>query len=458
MDGEIVLPELPPPALERLKLKLSLPNPKYVALQRFHNGYTGQEPEKIECCTEMPDGTVHVPRGAIRVVKEQLARYDLAPRLSEDRRSHGERVDPTAGAPELEARDYQREAVHKLLAASQGLVVLPPGCGKTKLGVAAILTLRVTTLVIVHTSDLADQWMEETRDYGLRPGLVGDGSADFDAPVVVAIIDSLLPLLERNPSLARRFGFVIVDEAHHAPASTFQRGLRLLPAYWRLGLTATPDREDGLSSLVEWSFGEVLLERSMREMIKLGHLCPAEIVIVPTGWTWSYDGPEKLRLSTLERELAEDLARNALIADTVAREAKAGETCLVLVRTREHAKELAEMISMRGVEARALTGKTARKQRKTTVGDLREGRLPVACATSLADEGLNLPRLSVIALAAPARAKGATMQRLGRLLRKWPGKKPKLLDFVDDDVSTLASRATARRRVYLDSGLLSPAA
>jgi superfamily II DNA or RNA helicase len=457
IDGEIVFAALAPPALERLRLKLQLTNPKYVALKRFHHGFTGTEPEKIECCIEMPDGSVHVPRGTIALLKEQLRRHELAPRLGDDRRSHGERIRPRESEA-LELRDYQLEAIAKLRACAQGLVLLPCGCGKTKLGVGAILAFLATSLVLVHTSDLADQWLEELSKYGLCAGLVGNGKDERGADVVVGIIDSVLPLLEGDPTWGQRFGFVLVDEAHHAPAITFQRVLRLLPAYYRLGLTATPEREDGLTSLVDWSFGDVLIERSTREMIKLGYLMPAEIVIAPTGWTWTYDGPEKKRLATLEQDLASDLLRNALIADTVAREARAGETCLVLVRTREHAKELAEMISMRGVEARALTGKTAKKKRRSTISDLRGGHLAVAVATSLADEGLDLPRLSVIALAAPARAKGATIQRLGRLLRVWPGKKPKLYDFVDDEVDTLASRATARRRVYLDAGLLQPAA
>lgn len=458
LDGEIVLERLPLPALERLKAKLSLANPEYVALKRFHNsGFTGTVPERIECCIAMPDGAVHVPRGALSIVETQLARYALAPRITRDQRAHGERIRGSLDSLPFEPRDYQLEAVAKLRAAGQGLVILPCGTGKSKLGVVAILEFSFTSLVLVHTADLADQWLAELAACGLSAGLVGDGMDFRDADVVVGIVDSVLPILERHPEWGRTFGLVLLDEAHHAPAYTFQRILRMLPAYYRLGLTATPDREDGLSSLIGWSFGDVLLERTTREMIHLGYLMPAEILIVSTGFTWTYDGPEKLRLHALETDLAEDLSRNALIADTIARDAKAGETCLVLVRTREHAKELAEMIGLRGVEARAVTGKTAKKKRKGSISDLREGRLPVVVATSLADEGLDLPRLSVIALAAPARAKGATVQRLGRLLRVWKGKKPRLYDFVDDEVDVLASRATARRKVYLEAGLLKPA-
>ncbi len=460
IDGEIVLRDLPVPALERLRAKLQLPNPKYVRLKRFV-GFTGSEPAKFECLIEMPDGSAHVPRGTTALLKTQLERYDLRPRMTEDARTRGTTsiAIACAGAlPRLQLRDYQLEGIQKLIAAGQGLIVLPCGCGKTKLGVGAVFILGVTALVLVHTGDLADQWIEELAKHGVRAGFLGAGSDERDRDVVVAIIDSLLPLLEGDPAWGRRFGFVIVDEAHHAPAVTFQRVLRLLPAYYRLGLTATPDREDGLSNLVDWSFGETLLERTTREMIKLGFLMPARIEIVSTGFAFAYDGPEKKRLAELEKAIAASEPRNALIVATIAREAALGETCLVLVRTREHAHVLAEMIAARGIEARALTGKTAKKKRKATLTDLRSGDLPVMIATSLADEGLDLPRLSVIVLGSPQRAKGATLQRLGRLLRVWEGKRPVLYDFVDDEVDTLASRAASRRRVYLDCGLIQPAA
>jgi len=452
IDGECTLFDLPSRTLERLALKLSLANPVYTNLKRF-NRFVGVEPQRIQCAIELPDGSLHCPRGAIDLIREELLKDALIPKVATDARSFGSPIS-VRSVEYLPPRDYQSEGVQKIVERLQGIIVLPCGTGKTKLGGYAILALRVTTLVLVHTTDLADQWIDDLREFGIEGGVIGDGKNERDRDVVVGIVDSVLPLLEADPSWGMRFGFVILDEAHHAPANTFQRVLRLLPAKRRVGLTATPEREDSLTRLVDWSFGNVLLERNTREMIHLGYLMPATIEILPTGWTWAYDGPEKKRLATLEKDIADDLSRNAMIADRIALEAKMGETCLVLVKTRAHAKTLAEMIVTRGIDARALTGKTAKKARKLTVTELRGGTLPVACATSLADEGLDLPRLSVIGLASPQRAQGVTVQRLGRLLRLWKGKLPKLLDWVDDDVPILASRATSRRRVYIDAGLL----
>ncbi len=830
VDAEIVLHGLPAKTLERLRLKLSLTNPAYARLVRFNNGFTGTEPERIGTAIEMPDGSLHCPRGALDLVREELFKDGLAVSVARDGRRGG---NPIAVRPRdyLPPRDYQQEGVNKIRTRLQGLIVLPCGTGKTKLGGYATLDLRVTTLVLVPSVDLATQWIADFTAFGIDAGMVGDGKDERGRDVVVGIVDSVIATLESDPLWGERFGFVLVDECfpagtrvdgrpietirvgdtvtsfdpfeegterrfsghaaktplkrrvartfrkapealvrltfangrtlvctpnhklwtagsstcstrapdgekvrtggwwrraehcegryvmlsstqlhedslrrvrredeqasraesaadlrpvqgqkesgaregeavavrdlsdagdpdgsrgtrtgangpgvlfrnaqgrvdaaapiedhvrnqpdarvgsdegiqpdarssnaregfdvspcdgleasrarrqregahcpantsrvhagmalrsggrdgieaaslqdrrgerspqdrnrdrrleslrvdrsgsrptkgpnpgftrvdrvevlergsdgtfggvcpdglvynlevegthtyfangvgvsncHHAPAATFQRALRLLPAKYRIGLTATPDREDGLTRLVQWSFGPVLLERTTKEMIKLGYLMAATIEIVSTGWQWEHnaayrfatqnDSAKTLQklLTQLEKDVAEDLLRNCGIADMVARDAKAGETCLVLVRTRDHAKELAEMIVARGVEARALTGKVSKKKRKGAIDDLRGGKLPVVVATSLADEGLDLPRLSAVFLASPQRARGTTVQRLGRLLRLFD-KKPKLYDFVDDDVDVLASRATARRRVFKETDLL----
>ena len=91
--------------------------------------------------------------------------------------------------------------------------------------------------------------------------------------------------------------------------------------------------------------------------------------------------------------------------------------------------------------------------RKTSIQALRDGRVSVVVATSLADEGLNVPRLSKIVLAFPDRAFGRTVQRAGRLTRKWEGKDPVLYDVVDGRVGVLASRAADRRRAYASIGM-----
>lgn len=455
IEGEIVVHGLSPKVHEHCVQKFVVTNPKYLKNKQFL-GVSAGEPQYLYAAISMPNGDLHVPRGMWQELRVELAKYDLRPVRTHDRRSIGHRIlrDGLKPIP-FELRDYQRIGIDASIQKQQGLIVLPPGVGKSKLGLGCILIDPRTTLILVPTIDIGDQWEADALEVGFNVGRIGDGRKEFDKDVIVSTFDSTIEKLEKDPSWGFRFGRVIVDEVHHAAGAGLQRALRSLPAKYRLGLTATIEREDRLTDLIYWSFGEILLERTTKEMIAAGYLMPADIEIVSTGFKWSYEGPEKKRLATLEKDVASDLARNALIAQRVAQMAMLGETCLVLAREREHVKELAKLIEKFGnIECRPLTGKTAKKQRKKTVDDLRSGKLQVATATSLADEGLDLQRLSVIALAAPQRAQGRTWQKLGRLLRFWKGKKPRLIDFVDDDVDTLASRATARRKVYREAGLI----
>lgn len=452
VGGELVLTSLPPKARERLRLKISCPNHRYIRLIQMGK-HPGAEPQRIEATVEMPDGSIHVPRGAIALVKELLEKDGLSPRMVKDERTDGSPL--ALGVLDFSMRDYQGESANALVTHLQGLVVLPCGTGKTRLGVGATALLRRTTLVLVPTADLADQWEVDVRKHlKVSPGMLSESRKEVAAGIVIAVIDSAIVLLEQDPAWGRQFGFVIIDEAHMTAAPRMQRALRLLPARIRLGLSATPDREDGLTKIVDWSFGPRLLERTTAEMIKLGHLMPADIEFVESGWRFSYEGPEGKRTTAMEKELSEDLSRNALIADRAAADAEAGETVLVLCNRREHTKTIADMVMGRGVTALACTGGTSKRVRKGTITSLREGYFSVMCATSLADQGLDIQRLSRVILAYPQKARGRTTQRLGRLLRQWEGKKPKLIDITDEEVPTLQRRARERKRVYKEAGLI----
>jgi superfamily II DNA or RNA helicase len=137
--------------------------------------------------------------------------------------------------------------------------VLPTGSGKTKTALGAIARLRTPTLILVGARDLADQWRGQVREtLGVEPGLVAGGSKTVK-PVTIGMVQSLarMPVEERG-ALFKQFGFLIIDEVHHAPSVLYRDIVNHCPAKYRLGLTATPDREDGLSPLLELFVGQVL--------------------------------------------------------------------------------------------------------------------------------------------------------------------------------------------------------
>lgn len=435
--------ELPEKLLERLRGALSFPNPAY--LDRLRLGlHPGGEPELL-CLVEEDDGEVLLPRGAIHVLR-RLAAIDEVAVECEDRR-----VLPEARLPELPSpplRDYQRVAVERFTTITQGTVVIPCGGGKTRVGIGTIARLRTPTVILVHTLDLAEQWRGELNALvGVNAGLVGDGEVSAST-VTVAVIQALArwPLLELEAFLGR-FGLVILDEAHHVAASTFRGLIGRCPARYRLGLTATPEREDGLTPLLELFLGEPLAVISHEELISAGVLTLPEIRSIETDFTYPYGGADDY--APMLAALATDEDRNALIAKTIAGEARAGHSCLVLSGRVDHCEDLVRRLNAANIGAALLTGRVGKERRKELLDQARAGHLAVLVATSLADEGLDLPRLSRVFLVYPGRARGRTMQRLGRLMRPHPEKASAVLfDFVDRRVPILRRHHVDRRRLY----------
>lgn len=437
--------EAPPKVVERLRRALSFPNPAY--LDRLRLGlYAGGEPETI-CLVREQGDELRLPRGAIHALRRAGAQEGVIIACDDAR------VLPAETLPEmreLPLRDYQAAAVEKLVKITQGTVVIPCGGGKTRVGMRAIARLRTPTLVLVHTLDLAEQWLGELRDkLGIDAGLVGDGEQRV-APVTVAVVQALVRWdVERLDAFLGGFGLVILDEAHHVAASTFYSVVDRCPARYRLGLTATPDREDGLTALLDLYLGAPLLVVTHEELVDAGVLTVPEIRSIETEFSYPYTCAEDY--SPLLAAVAADQRRNQLIVDAVVEEAQAGNVCLVLSGRIEHCQRLADGIAAAGVSAAVLTGEVKRNRRKELLDQAREGELSVLVATSLADEGLDLPRLSRVFLAFPSRARGRTIQRLGRLMRPHPGKRDAVLfDFVDRRVPILRRHHLERRRLYAE--------
>jgi superfamily II DNA or RNA helicase len=450
--AEILLHDLTPRSTERLRFALSYPHPDRAKALRLRHDTTGI-PIRYECMVERPDGSVAVPRGAVEIVRAMLAADDLRPAF-EDRRSVGEPIGPLALPPHIELRPYQREGVKRLLSKAQGMIVLPCSAGKTILAAGAIVALSRTAVVLVHTGDLLNQWVEDVRGLGVEPGVVDDERKEVDRPIVVASIFSLAPMLEADPSLGARFGLVVLDECHRAPATTVQRCLRRLPARYRLGLSATPDREDGHEKMVDWSFGPRLLVKTVQELVAGGYLLIPKLEVVETEFEFDeLDREHPKYLTRMQRALIRDPTRNEAIVDRAFWEVMTGESVLLLSNRKPHCRTLGKMLAKRGIDARVTVGTTGKKAREANLADLRSGEASIVIATSLADEGLNVRRLSRLILAFPDTSRRMTVQRSGRLMRLFDGKEPKVIDFVDPRVETLANRFAARRRSYRSIGM-----
>ena len=442
---ELPMAGLPLPLVQRLTDVLAVRNPAW--LQAVKRGARTWGLAEWLCPVREERGRLLVPRGAGSVLRGLCAELGHTLEVTDARVSFPR----TAWLCDVQLRDYQEAAVQAIVARQQGLVVLGTGGGKTVTGVASIARHGQPTLILVHTRDLLDQWVETVRRVlGVEAGVVGGGKAEW-APITVATLQTLdrMQPLELEARL-KAFGALYLDEAHHVPARTFEAVVGACPAKYRIGFTATPNRDDGLGPLVEWTFGPRLAEVGAAQLIEAGHLESPRIVEVESGYQFEYSGPQDWQ--RLLEDLTTDPARNAVIADLVVREARAGHRVLVLSGRVEHCLELGRLVADEGVEALVVTAQTTTaKARREAIERFRSGALPVLVASTLADEGLDVPCVDRCVLAFPSRSASRTAQRLGRILRRAPGKgQPVLYDVVDRDVGPLRAQAAKRRRAIAD--------
>ncbi|MEM0479707.1 MAG: DEAD/DEAH box helicase family protein [Pyrobaculum sp.] len=234
---------------------------------------------------------------------------------------------------------------------------------------------------------------------------------------------------------------VIVDEVHHVPARTVKEVVKAFGDGWaiRLGLSATPWRNDGRDLEVEAWVGPIVEPRiTSSYLVERGFLVPAEIHLLHPP-VCSYDDDDSWM--AIRRRLAKCEERNKFITDVVA---KAPKPVLVLTPLVSHAELLHEM--MPGSEL--ATGSVNPARRKEIFDKIRRGELDVLVATTIANEGLDLPPLRAMVNALGGKSKTLTLQRVGRIVRPWPGKDKAIVYDLCDDVKFFREHCRERAKLY----------
>lgn len=346
---------------------------------------------------------------------------------------------------------YQTAAVRAVLDEGGGIVVALPGSGKTVCGLACVAAWGQPTLWLVHTKDLAEQARQRAGEVlSLQPwqiGLVGMGEDDTLSPRVVLWI-GLMQTLARRAALVRRLatrvGTVVVDEAHHCPSESLRRILVRLPARYKLGLSGTPDRTDGLGPMMRALLGP-LIRVPLTTLLASGRIVLPTVYRVPT--RFRHVGPDR-SWAALDRARAHDGGRLRQTVSLLARLHRGGRRVLCLVNRIDHAQALARAGQAAHVPVIAVTGVVPLGARQRLYREVEAGRA-VLVATRLADEGLDIPRLDTLVLAAAGRSDVRLQQQVGRIMRTAPGKPDAwVVDLVDGGVPVLAYHARLRRWVY----------
>jgi superfamily II DNA or RNA helicase len=381
---------------------------------------------------------VRVPRGAWNLLPDDIL-YDDE-RVCPPGRTFTFRKELDAHLPDGRTFTGQRDALRAMQICEQGLVILPPGSGKTQIGLAFCAEVGTPSLVIVHTEDLLQQWLEYAEE-AVPDATIGvirqndETIGDF----TIATVQTLSRRIAESKRWGKMFGCVILDEAHHAPASTFETVLNNSWAKYRFGLTATEMRADGTHPYMKLVIGPVIYKKKFHSPV------PIRVVEVRSDFGRRYRGSRDW--GNLVRALIADPDRNKLIAQKVDKEIRKGNSVVVLSR-RIAQLENVQSFMEEPAELMAASKKT-KPERKQILHDFKSGALKCVLATQLADEGLDVPILSRVFLIHPGKAEGRIIQQVGRAIRESPGKTNALIfDIHDKRVSVLDRQYAKRRRAY----------
>ncbi|MCZ7590210.1 MAG: DEAD/DEAH box helicase [Gaiella sp.] len=440
---------LPPSLLARLKHLASLHSPLFYERQRLRLS-THQTPRLIRCYEE--DLThLHLPRGLLAQVEEAVASAGSR-LLIDDRRRQPDRL-PLEFHAEL--TPLQQTAVEAVLAHDSGVLVAPPGSGKTVMACALIAERKLPALILAHSKPLLDQWRAQLEALlGLAPrqiGQRGGGRRKLTGVVDLAMIQSLKAIEDLGAFFAA-YGLIVVDECHHLPAFSFETAVRRAPARHFLGLTATRYRRDGLQEIITMQCGPVRYQIDSANDAA-GPIARA-LEVRETAFTVA--GAEA-PIQELFRLLVENEERTILVCDDIRDAVARGKRCLVLSQWKEHCNLLAEGLRSRGFSPVVLEGALGRRARAALLEEIERTPpsepLVVVATGQYLGEGFDCPQLDTLFLAFPVSFKGRLVRYTGRLLRAHDNKTSVCVyDYADVRVPVLRAMHTRRLATYTQLG------
>jgi len=451
---EIQLAGLPANLVAALKRLATLANPVFFEKQRLRFG-TYNIPRFI-FCGEIHDDRLVLPRGTVQAATElfckgggRLEMVDQRPvAVSCDVSFHGELT------PE------QQAAVDAMLLHDDGVLLAPPGAGKTVMGCALIAKRKVPTLILVHRKQLADQWRSRIGQFlGLEKEQVGVLAAD-GIQGRQSILIGMIQTLAKSPhpgALLAPFSQVIIDECHHVPATSFEAVMKACPARYFLGLTATPNRKDGLQKILFLQCGpirhrmEIAADPAIQRKLVLRdiHLgLPPEEMQMPVHQLWEL--------------LANHEERNRTIAADIAGALVEGRCCAVLSDRKEHLATLERLLSEavpdEPTHVHRIDGTMGKKAREAVLASIAlladEGAgFALLATSSLVGEGFDLPQLDTLFLTLPVSFKGRIIQYAGRLHRACEGKSEvRIYDYVEPEHPLTSHMHRKRLAAYRSMG------
>lgn len=444
-------------------------NPEYYKAQKMRLPLYNKP--RFICAYAETDRDVLLPRGRFdrlrTLLKEAGANFVFT-----DARNAGEQLDVSFNGT---LREEQSRAFTALNARDIGVLSATTAFGKTVVGARMIAEKKRSTLVLVHTSALLNQWKDaltkflsfgyglpvppKTRGRKKEPSYIGQLGATkntLNGKLDIVIMQSLCGKEEVKP-IVKNYGLVIVDECHHVPASTFERVMQAVNAKYVYGLTATPVRADGRQESIFMQCGDIVYKIDAKEQAQKQLF---EHFTVPrfTDFRMPLMADGGLRtLNQILAQLSVAKNRNKMIIDDTVKAVNGGRTPIVLTERTEHARLITDELERQGVKVFLLIGKESAKVKREKLAALaatnKTEKFALVAIGKYVGEGFDFARLDTLFLAMPISWKGKLAQYAGRLHRDYAGKSEVIIyDYVDLNVAMLENMYHRRLAGYKEIG------
>lgn len=415
------------------KNNLIVTNPEYILRQRMGK-WLGSTPQKLYLYEEKDDSVI-IPYGC----KNKLSAFGIEKKWGAYPALEDFKVEYNS---DINLYDYQEQTVNKMIKAVNGVIIMPCGSGKTQTALECVARLGLKTLWLTHTQDLLSQSLDRAKMcFDCPPdmfGVITAGKVKISKGITFATVQTMCKI-----DLAKyrnEWAVVIVDECQHCCGSPtrlsqFYRVVSNLYAPYKFGLTATPDRSDGLEKSMFALLGDQIAEVTKDQVS--GMTCKVKVKKVFTGYLVDniesvLNGDGTINYSKLTADLIENNVRLNTIMEVVNSECK--KHTLVLANRLQYLKDLQSAYKGKSVMVASCgTSKKEKEKRKNALQMLNNGDIDCIFATyQLAAEGLDCPNLRYVVFATPEKNSRTVTQAIGRVARKADGKDHgTVIDFVD---------------------------
>lgn len=347
----------------------------------------------------------------------------------------------------------QEQMTQQALTAGQGVLVAPPGSGKTIMGLELVARLKKPALILTHRKQLLDQWVAQIETHLAIPkkqiGRYSSAYKKKGEQVTVGLLQSFARAKNLD-EFTNQFGVIIVDECHHIPAKTFRSVISRLNAPHIYGLTATPKRKHNDERLIYLYIGDIVarMEKSL-SVTDANSTSGFAITVRETDlklpFDWKTDASE-----LLAKVICYDTNRNQQIVNDIITQIRLKRRVLVLSERKEHLAILALYLRDH-VKTLTFSGDDAASQRKTKLEQITAGKYQVLLATGqIFGEGMHVDTIGSLILAFPFAFEGKLTQYVGRLLHSSHARE--LIDYHDTHVTVLHDQYKQRARYYKKAG------